>query len=130
METDTYINAQNVNKQFSKGIDTINVLNELDLEIESGDFIALMGASGSGKSTLLNIIAGIDTPTNGHIYIDDLDIATLNDSQRTKWRTKNIGYVFQQYHLISTLNAEKNVELPLLLHRMGKAERKKRVLAA
>lgn len=130
METNTYINAQDVNKQFSKGTDAINVLNELDLEIESGDFIALMGASGSGKSTLLNIIAGIDTPTNGHIYIDGLDIATLNDSQRTKWRTKNIGYVFQQYHLISTLNAEKNVELPLLLHRMGKAERKKRVLAA
>lgn len=130
METNTYINAQNVNKQFSKGTDAINVLNQLDLEIESGDFIALMGASGSGKSTLLNIIAGIDTPTNGHIYIDGLDIATLNDSQRTKWRTKNIGYVFQQYHLISTLNAEKNVELPLLLHRMGKAERKKRVLAA
>lgn len=130
METNTYINAQDVNKQFSKGTDAINVLNQLDLEIESGDFIALMGASGSGKSTLLNIIAGIDTPTNGHIYIDGLDIATLNDSQRTKWRTKNIGYVFQQYHLISTLNAEKNVELPLLLHRMGKAERKKRVLAA
>lgn len=130
METSTYIHAQDVNKQFSKGADAINVLNQLDLEIESGDFIALMGASGSGKSTLLNIIAGIDTPTNGHIYIDGLDIATLNDSQRTKWRTKNIGYVFQQYHLISTLNAEKNVELPLLLHRMGKAERKKRVLAA
>ncbi|QMU62426.1 MAG: ATP-binding cassette domain-containing protein [Gammaproteobacteria bacterium] len=130
METNTLINAQDINKQFSKGTEAINVLNELDLEIESGDFIALMGASGSGKSTLLNIIAGIDTPTHGNIYIDGVDIASLNDSQRTKWRTNNIGYVFQQYHLISTLNAEKNVELPLLLHRMGKTERKKRVLAA
>jgi len=130
METNTYINAQDVHKQFSKGAEAISVLSDLDLEIESGDFIALMGASGSGKSTLLNIIAGIDTPTRGNIIIDGVDIATLSESQRTKWRTKNIGYVFQQYHLISTLNAQKNVELPLLLHKMGKAERKKRVLAA
>lgn len=130
MDTSTFINAQDISKQFSKGTEAIKVLNELDLKINHSDFIALMGASGSGKSTLLNMIAGIDTPTNGSIFIEGQDIALLNESQRTKWRTKHIGYVFQQYHLISTLNAEKNVELPLLLHRMSKAERKKRVLAA
>ncbi len=130
MNSSSYINAQDIHKQFSKGSESIDVLNDLDLEIESGDFIALMGASGSGKSTLLNLIAGIDTPTHGQIVIDGIDIAKLNDSQRTKWRTNNIGYVFQQYHLISTLNAEKNVELPLLLHKLNKTDRKKRVLAA
>ncbi len=130
MNSSSYINAQDIHKQFSKGSESIDVLNDLDLEIVSGDFIALMGASGSGKSTLLNLIAGIDTPTHGQIVIDGIDIAKLNDSQRTKWRTNNIGYVFQQYHLISTLNAEKNVELPLLLHKLNKTDRKKRVLAA
>lgn len=130
MNNESFITAVGINKQFSKGVETVHVLNDLDLKLETGQFVALMGASGSGKSTLLNLIAGIDTPTDGALYIDGNNIAEMNDAQRTKWRTHNIGYVFQQYHLLPTLNAERNVELPLLLHKMNKSQRNDRVHAA
>jgi len=117
-------------KEYSKGSDTIRPLDGLDLTIPRGDFLALMGPSGSGKTTLLNLIAGIDSPTNGSLVIDGTEISTLTRNKLAAWRSSNIGYVFQLYNLVPVLTAYENVELPLLLHGLSKSERNKRVLAA
>lgn len=124
------ISIQSVTKSFTKGKTTITPLENLTLEVPKGEFLALMGPSGSGKTTLLNLIAGIDTPTSGHIYINGEDIANLSRAQLTKWRAEHVGYIFQLYHLVPVLTAYENVELPLLLGNLSKSERKKKVLSA
>ena len=119
-----------LNKSFSRGGEVINVLNNLDLDLYEGDFLALMGASGSGKSTLLNLIGGLDHPTSGSIDVGRQKLEDLNQKQLTEWRAENIGFVFQLYHLIPVLTAEKNIELPLIMTKLSKGQRKKRVDAA
>lgn len=124
------ISIKSVTKSFTKGKTTINPLENLSLEVPRGEFLSLMGPSGSGKTTLLNLIAGIDSPTSGEILIDGKDISNLSRSQLTKWRSVHVGYIFQLYHLVPILSAYENVELPLLLGKHSKAERKKKILAA
>lgn len=124
------ISIKSVTKSFTKGKTTITPLENLSLDVPRGEFLSLMGPSGSGKTTLLNLIAGIDSPTSGEILIDDKDISKLSRAQLTKWRAVHVGYIFQLYHLVPILSAYENVELPLLLSKMGKAERKKKILAA
>ena len=117
-------------KQFRKGDEVITPLSEVNLEIDQGDFVSLMGASGSGKSTLLNAVAGIDRPTSGEIVINGTDITKLSRSRLADWRAANIGYIFQMHNLIPVLTAYENVELPMLLLPMSSAERHKRVMVA
>lgn len=109
------ITTRNLHKQFGTGDMAIEVLRGVDLTIESGEFVAVMGPSGSGKSTLLSIIGGIEPPTSGQVIIDGVDIASLNDDQRTIMRRRKIGFVFQAFNLIPTLTALENVSLPLEL---------------
>lgn len=124
------VDIKRLNKKFIRGRQTINVLNDLDLKIHEGDFVALMGASGSGKSTLLNLIGGLDSCTSGSIGVRDQKLENLSQRQLTRWRADNIGFVFQLYHLIPVLNARKNIELPLLQGGFSKQQRNKRVDAA
>ena len=124
------IKIQNVSKSYTRDSFKIPVLNNINIEIEEGEFLALMGPSGSGKTTLLNLIAGIDKPDNGNVIIADTDIAKLNESALAKWRANNVGFIFQFYNLIPVLTAFENVELPLLLTKLNKAERKKHVETA
>lgn len=124
------IECRALSKQYRKGDSVMTPLDSLDLEIERGEFLALMGPSGSGKTTLLNLIAGIDRPTSGSIVVDGLDIATLSRSRLASWRSDTIGYVFQLYNLVPVLTAYENVELPLLLHPMSRRERHQRISAA
>jgi len=121
------IEIRNLTKQFRKGEETITPLREVDLDIERGDFVSLMGASGSGKSTLLNALAGIDKPTGGRIIVNGVDITRLSRGKLADWRAANIGYIFQMHNLIPVLSAYENVELPLLLLPFSAAERRKRV---
>ncbi len=124
------IALKGVNKTFSRGKERLEVLNELDLEIPKGSFEALMGPSGSGKTTLLNLIAGLDRPTKGSVEIGGKDIAKLGDSELSRWRSQNIGFIFQHFNLIPVLTALENVELPLLLTNLPSAERRKRATTA
>ena len=102
-------------------------LSSLDLEVRQSDFVALMGPSGSGKTTLLNLIAGVDSPTSGSLRIGEINLEKLTRDQLTNWRSQNVGYIFQLYHLLPVLSAYENVELPLLLRPMSKYERQERV---
>ena len=124
------IKVQDVNKSYLRDSIEIPVLNNISLNINEGEFLALMGPSGSGKTTLLNLISGIDKPSNGKIIINGTDIARLGESALAKWRATNIGFVFQFYNLIPVLTAYENVELPLLLTKLSKSERKKHVETA
>jgi putative ABC transport system ATP-binding protein len=124
------IRIRGLNKSYTRGDQTLAVLENIALDVEAGEFIALMGPSGSGKSTLLNLIAGIDKPTGGTIEIGGVDIATLSEGALADWRAANIGFVFQFYNLMPVLTAFENVELPLLLTPLSKAQRKQHVLAA
>ncbi len=123
----TLINVQNVSKSYWRNNIEIPVLNNITIKVEQGEFLALMGPSGSGKTTLLNLIAGIDKPSNGDIIIDGTNIAKLGESALAKWRANNVGFIFQFYNLIPVLTAFENVELPLLLTKLSKSERKKQV---
>jgi putative ABC transport system ATP-binding protein len=123
----TLINVQNVSKSYWRNNIEIPVLNNITINVEQGEFLALMGPSGSGKTTLLNLIAGIDKPSNGNIIIDGTNIAALGESALAKWRANNVGFIFQFYNLIPVLTAFENVELPLLLTKLSKAQRKKQV---
>ncbi|MGJ8673088.1 ABC transporter ATP-binding protein [Rubritalea sp.] len=125
-----FISIQNLTKSFHKNKEVITPLEDLSLEVERGEFLSLMGPSGSGKTTLLNIIAGIDSPTAGTVAINGEDIAKLSRNQLTNWRAKHVGYIFQLYHLVPILSAYENVELPLLLGKWSKAERKEKIMAA
>lgn len=124
------ISIESVTKTFIKGNTTIKPLKDLSLDVPRGEFLSLMGPSGSGKTTLLNLIAGIDSPTSGEILIDGRDIAYLSRTELTKWRSVHVGYIFQLYHLVPILSAYENIELPLLLGKLSKAERKEKILAA
>jgi putative ABC transport system ATP-binding protein len=124
------IQVQNVSKSYWRDEFEVPVLNDLSLNIEQGEFLALMGPSGSGKTTLLNLIAGIDKPSSGTLIVDGTNIATLSESALAKWRSAKIGFVFQFYNLIPVLTAYENVELPLLLTKLSKAERKQHVETA
>jgi len=119
-----------VSKSFTKGKEKITIFNGLNMSISEGDFLAIMGPSGSGKTTLLNLLGGVDKPTGGEIWFDDSRVDNLSESQLAKWRANNIGFIFQFYNLMPMLNAERNVELPLLLTKLSAKERKKNVAAA
>ena len=124
------VSVRDVHKHFTRGSERIDVLKGVNLEIPSGDFLALMGPSGSGKTTLLNLIGGLDAPTAGGVDVAGVQISSLHGSQLSKWRSRNIGFVFQLYNLLPVLTAERNVELPLLLTKLSKAERRQRVAIA
>jgi len=124
------IECRNLTKSYPKGDTLITPLASLDLDVERGDFLALMGPSGSGKTTLLNLIAGIDSPTDGTLRIDGNDIAGYSRARLADWRAENVGYIFQLYNLVPVLTAYENIELPLLLHPLSRKERHQRVSAA
>ena len=124
------VRVEGVHKYFRRGSEQIDVLQELSLEVPEGEFLALMGPSGSGKTTLLNLIAGLDRPSAGRIYVGNDLISEMSESQLARWRTRNIGFVFQFYHLLPVLTAYENVELPLLLLPLSAAERRRQVLNA
>jgi putative ABC transport system ATP-binding protein len=121
------IQVQNVSKSYWRDSFEVPVLNDITIEVNEGEFFGLMGPSGSGKTTLLNLIAGIDRPSKGNIVIGGIDIAKLSESALAKWRSQHVGFVFQFYNLLPVLTAFENVELPLLLTSLSKAERKKHV---
>jgi putative ABC transport system ATP-binding protein len=123
----TLVRVEKVSKSFRRGSEEIHVLDGLDLEVARGDFLALMGPSGSGKSTLLNLIGGLDTPTTGAVSVGGERIDRLTGRKLAAWRARHIGLVFQFYNLLPVLSAERNVELPLLLLRMSRSDRKKHV---
>ena len=124
------IEVQSVNKTYKRGEETLVVLNDLSLEVQKGDFLALMGPSGSGKSTLLNLIGGLDTPTSGQVVVNEQHLETMNASALSTWRANNIGFVFQFYNLLPVLTAHKNVEIPLLLTGLSGSQRKEHVSTA
>ncbi|MCR6686672.1 ABC transporter ATP-binding protein [Pseudoxanthomonas sp.] len=119
------VSIQNLTKTYQRGPEKVEVLHGINLEIEEGDFVALMGPSGSGKTTLLNLIGGLDSPTSGSIEVAGQRIDRLSGGQLSHWRSQNVGYVFQFYNLMPALTAQKNVELPLLLTKLGAAQRKR-----
>lgn len=121
------VSIRHVTKTYRKGDQLVTPLEDASLDIERGDFVSLMGASGSGKSTLLNLIAGIDQPTAGSIVVAGVDIHQLSRSRLAQWRAENVGYIFQMHNLIPVLTAYENIELPLLLLPMSRAERQRRV---
>ena len=123
----SFIEALNLTKEYLKGAQILKPLENLSLSVEKADFVALMGPSGSGKTTLLNLIAGVDTPTSGTLRIGSSQLDQMTREQLTKWRSKNLGYIFQLYHLMPVLNAYENVELPLLIHSISKKERQEKV---
>ena len=124
------ISCKAITKSYRKGANLVTPLEKLNLEVPKGEFLALMGPSGSGKTTLLNLLSGIDNPSSGTLEINGGDIAGFSRKRLTKWRAENVGYIFQLYHLIPVLTAFENVELPLLITSMSRAERKKKVTAA
>ena len=130
MSDDVILSVRSVAKQYERGGQSVKVLEGIDLEVERGGYVALMGPSGSGKTTLLNIIGGLDSASSGRVIVDGLEIGALDDRRLAAWRTANIGFVFQQYNLLPVLTAVENVELPLLLFRMTKEERRARARAA
>ena len=121
------IEIRDLRKVYRREKQELVVLDGINLDVPDGAFEALMGPSGSGKTTLLNLIAGIDSPTSGSIKVAGEDIARLGEGDRARWRARNIGFIFQFYNLMPVLTAAENVELPLLLTKLSKAERKKRV---
>lgn len=124
------VSIRNVSKSYQRGSQVVPVLEDISFEIETGEFLALMGPSGSGKSTLLNLIAGIDSADNGAIIVDGVDIATLSESELAAWRASHVGFIFQFYNLIPVLTAFENVELPLQLTTLTRRERRDHVEAA
>ncbi len=124
------VQVRNLYKSFSRGAEEIKVLQNLNLDVAEAEFLTLMGPSGSGKTTLLNLIAGLDQPTSGSILVGDHVISDMSESQLARWRTRNVGFIFQFYYLLPVLTAYENVELPLLLLPMSSSERKKQVLRA
>nr|WP_296459314.1 ABC transporter ATP-binding protein [Rubinisphaera sp.] len=121
------VEIRNLSKSFSKGGEVISPLKDVDLDIEQGDFVSLMGPSGTGKSTLLNLISGIDKPDQGTIVVDGVEVTKLSRSKLADWRAANLGYIFQTHNLIPVLTAYENVELPTLLLPLTSAERRRRV---
>jgi len=121
----TLVSLRNLTKTYQRGPEKVEVLHGVDLDIQQGDFAALMGPSGSGKTTLLNLIGGLDSPTAGTIEVAGQRIDTMSSGQLSTWRSNHVGFVFQFYNLMPTLTAQRNVELPLLLTRLSGAQRKR-----
>jgi putative ABC transport system ATP-binding protein len=126
----TLVRVEGVEKVFHRGSEDIHVLTDLNLQVPNGEFLALMGPSGSGKTTLLNLIGGLDRPTKGSVVVAGERIDQLSDRTLAAWRARHVGFVFQLYNLMPVLTAERNVELPLLLTHLSKAERMKHVETA
>jgi putative ABC transport system ATP-binding protein len=124
------VQVESVEKVFHRGSEDIHVLADLNMQVPAGEFLALMGPSGSGKSTLLNLIGGLDRPTKGSVRVAGERLADLSDRRLADWRARHVGFVFQLYNLMPMLSAERNVELPLLLTHLNRAERKQHVEAA
>ncbi len=124
------VSVQNVRKVYYRDSLQIPVLDGINLEVPQGEFVALMGPSGSGKTTLLNLIAGIDRVTSGKVVVAGTDLGPLSEGELAKWRSRNVGFIFQFYNLIPVLNALENVELPLLLAPLSKKQRRERALTA
>jgi putative ABC transport system ATP-binding protein len=124
------VDVRNVRKVYHRDAEELTVLNGINLTVPEGEFVALMGPSGSGKTTLLNLIAGIDRPTSGEVVVAGTDVAKLSESELARWRSANVGFIFQFYNLIPVLSAAENVELPLLLTSLSKRERRERALTA
>ena len=124
------VQVRDVHKSFKRGSEVVDVLNGLNLDVAEAEFVGLMGPSGSGKTTLLNLIAGLDRPTQGEVIVGDKLISNMSEGQLATWRTRNIGFVFQFYNLLSVLTAYRNVELPLLLLPLTASQRKQQVLNA
>jgi len=126
----TMVEARNLSKSYRRGGQTVPVLSDINLDIDAGEFVALMGPSGSGKSTLLNLVAGIDKPSGGRLRVNGLDIATMSETQLADWRAQAVGFIFQFYNLLPVLSAFENVELPLLLTHLSRRERREHAEAA
>jgi len=124
------VRVREVHKHFTRGSERIDVLLGVNLDVPKGDFLALMGPSGSGKTTLLNLMGGLDAPTGGAVEVGNVSIGNLSGSALSHWRAQNVGFVFQLYNLLPVLTAERNVELPLLLTKLGRTERRKRAAIA
>lgn len=124
------VSIRNLSKVYGSGETEVRALDDVSLDIEAGEFLALMGPSGSGKSTLLHIMAGIDRPTGGECHVQEIDVAQLNESQLADWRNQNIGFIFQTFNLVPVLTAAENVELPLLLTSVPPAKRREMVQTA
>ena len=124
------VQVRDVHKSFKRGSEVVDVLNGLNLDVAEAEFVGLMGPSGSGKTTLLNLIAGLDRPTQGEVKVGGKLISGMSESQLATWRTRNVGFVFQFYNLLSVLTAYRNVELPLLLLPLTASQRKQQVLNA
>src|SRR6202166_2054369 len=121
------IQVRGVNKTYSRGGESIQVLQGLNLDVDKGDFVAFMGPSGSGKTTLLNLLGGLDVPSAGSITVDGDEITHMSSGKLTHWRARHVGFIFQMYNLIPVLTAFQNVELPLMLTKLSKAERRKHI---
>ena len=119
------VSCRNVTRSYVRGKERLDVLTGINLDIEEGDFLALMGPSGSGKTTLLNLIGGLDHPTSGTIEVAGVGLQDMSDRALAKWRSENVGYIFQFYNLLPVLNAQRNVELPLLLTKLSRSQRQK-----
>lgn len=130
MTESPFIECGKLTRVYRRGGQEIRPLDSLDLAVEAGEFLALMGPSGSGKTTLLNLISGIDRPTSGTLRVGGRELSRLSRSALAAWRRGHVGYIFQLYNLVPVLTAYENVELPLLLHRLSRAERHRRVSAA
>src|SRR5262245_30670277 len=130
MSAEPIVRVSNVHKYFTRGSEQIDVLKDLSLEVTEGEFLGLMGPSGSGKTTLLNLIAGLDRPSEGEVWIGGRLVSAMSEAELARWRTRHVGFIFQFYHLLPVLNAYENVELPLLLLPLSAAERKRQVLTA
>jgi putative ABC transport system ATP-binding protein len=127
---DMLVRVNDVHKFYQRGGERLDILNGLSLEIPQGDFLALMGPSGSGKSTLLNLLGGLDRPSSGSVEVAGQPIDRLSDAKLAQWRARHVGFIFQFYNLLPVLTAERNIELPLLLTNLSKAERRRHVATA
>jgi putative ABC transport system ATP-binding protein len=127
MSRPAIVQVRNLHKSFTRGSETLEVLQALDLDVAEGEFLALMGPSGSGKTTLLNLIAGLDQPTSGSVIVGGMEISTMSESELARWRTRHVGFIFQFYNLLPVLTAYENVELPLLLLPLTSAQRRTQV---
>jgi len=130
MASEPIVQVLGVHKFFTRGSEQIDVLQDLNLEVADGEFLGLMGPSGSGKTTLLNLIAGLDKPSQGDIWVGENKISTMSEGELARWRTRHIGFIFQFYHLLPVLTAYENVELPLLLLPLSAAQRRQQVTMA
>src|SRR6267378_2490937 len=129
-DSSSLIKVRGLNKTYSRGGEQIQVLQGLNLDVDKGDFVAFMGPSGSGKTTLLNLLGGLDVPSAGSITVDGDEVTSMSASKLTHWRARHVGFIFQIYNLIPVLTAFQNVELPLLLTKLSKSERRKHVETA